>query len=46
LCLGAFRVFGYGAMSGEAIFMIMMGGLNIFIGPLSSVLRSYGCLMM
>jgi branched-chain amino acid transport system permease protein len=31
---GAFPDFGYWTMSGEAIFMIMMGGLNIFIGPL------------
>lgn len=30
---GAFPDFGYWTMSGEAIFMIMMGGLNIFIGP-------------
>ena len=30
---GAFPDFGYWTMSGEAIFMIMLGGLNIFIGP-------------
>ena len=40
---GAFRVFGYGTMPGEAIFMIMMGGLNIFIGPIAgaSLLRLF-----
>lgn len=30
---GAFPDFGYWTMSGEAIFMIMMGGLHVFIGP-------------
>lgn len=30
---GAFPDFGYWTMSGEAIFMIMMGGLHMFIGP-------------
>ncbi len=30
---GAFPDFGYWTMSGEAIFMIMMGGINVFIGP-------------
>ncbi len=30
---GAFPDFGYWTMSGEAIFMIMMGGLYVFIGP-------------
>ncbi len=31
---GAFPDFAYWTMSGEAIFMIMMGGLNLFVGPL------------
>lgn len=31
---GAFPEFSYWTMSGEAIFMIMMGGLNVFLGPL------------
>jgi branched-chain amino acid transport system permease protein len=30
---GAFPEFSYWTMSGEAIFMIMMGGLNVFLGP-------------
>jgi len=30
---GAFPDFGYWTMSGDAIFMIMMGGLHVFIGP-------------
>lgn len=30
---GAFPDFTYWTMSGEAVFMIMMGGLNSFIGP-------------
>ncbi len=30
---GAFPDFSYWTMSGEAVFMIMMGGLNLFIGP-------------
>jgi branched-chain amino acid transport system permease protein len=30
---GAFPDFTYWTMSGEAVFMIMMGGLNAFIGP-------------
>ncbi len=30
---GAFPDFSYWAMSGEAIFMIMMGGIQVFIGP-------------
>lgn len=30
---GAFPEFAYWTMSGEAIFMIMMGGLNVFAGP-------------
>ena len=30
---GAFPEFSYWTMSGEATFMIMMGGLHIFIGP-------------
>lgn len=30
---GAFPEFSYWTMSGEAIFMIMMGGLHVFIGP-------------
>ena len=31
---GAFPEFSYWTMSGEAIFMIMMGGLHIYLGPL------------
>jgi len=31
---GAFPDFSYWTMSGEAIFMIMMGGIQVFIGPL------------
>ena len=31
---GAFPEFTYWTMSGEAVFMIMMGGINIFIGPI------------
>jgi branched-chain amino acid transport system permease protein len=31
---GAFPDFGYWTMSGDAIFMIMMGGLHVFIGPM------------
>lgn len=30
---GAFPEFAYWTMSGEAIFMIMMGGLHVYIGP-------------
>jgi len=30
---GAFPEFSYWTMSGEAVFMIMMGGLHVFIGP-------------
>ena len=30
---GAFPDFGYWTMSGDAIFMIMMGGVHVFIGP-------------
>ena len=30
---GAFPDFGYWTMSGDAIFMIMMGGLHVFTGP-------------
>lgn len=30
---GAFPEFTYWTMSGEAVFMIMMGGINTFIGP-------------
>ncbi len=30
---GAFPEFTYWTMSGEAVFMIMMGGLHVFIGP-------------
>lgn len=30
---GAFPEFAYWTMSGEAIFMIMMGGLHVFAGP-------------
>lgn len=30
---GAFPDFSYWTMSGEAVFMIMMGGVNLFIGP-------------
>ncbi len=30
---GAFPDFSYWTMSGDAIFMIMMGGLHVFIGP-------------
>lgn len=32
---GAFPDFGYWTMSGDAIFMIMMGGLHVFIGPVA-----------
>jgi branched-chain amino acid transport system permease protein len=31
---GAFPDFSYWTMSGEAVFMIMMGGIHVFIGPL------------
>ena len=31
---GAFPDFSYWTMSGEAVFMIMMGGVNVFLGPL------------
>ncbi|MFY9138593.1 branched-chain amino acid ABC transporter permease [Zwartia sp.] len=31
---GAYPEFSYWTMSGEAVFMIMMGGLHTFIGPL------------
>ncbi|WP_026437538.1 branched-chain amino acid ABC transporter permease [Acidovorax sp. JHL-9] len=31
---GAFPEFSYWTMSGEAIFMIMMGGLHMYLGPL------------
>jgi branched-chain amino acid transport system permease protein len=31
---GAYPEFSYWTMSGEAIFMIMMGGVHVFIGPL------------
>jgi branched-chain amino acid transport system permease protein len=31
---GAFPDFSYWTMSGEAVFMIMMGGTHVFIGPL------------
>ena len=31
---GAFPEFTYWTMSGEAVFMIMMGGLHVFIGPI------------
>lgn len=31
---GAFPEFSYWTMSGEAIFMIMMGGLHVYLGPL------------
>jgi branched-chain amino acid transport system permease protein len=30
---GAFPDFSYWTMSGEAVFMIMMGGVNVFLGP-------------
>src|SRR3546814_16248037 len=30
----AYPNFGYWTMSGEVIFMIMLGGLNTFLGPL------------
>lgn len=30
---GAYPEFAYWTMSGEAIFMIMMGGLHVFVGP-------------
>lgn len=30
---GAYPEFSYWTMSGEAVFMIMMGGLHVFIGP-------------
>jgi len=30
---GAYPDFSYWTMSGEAVFMIMMGGLHVFIGP-------------
>ena len=31
---GAYPEFSYWTMSGEAVFMIMMGGVNVFVGPL------------
>ena len=31
---GAFPDFSYWTMSGEAVFMIMMGGIHVFLGPL------------
>lgn len=31
---GAFPSFGYWTTSGEAIFMIMLGGISVFLGPL------------
>jgi branched-chain amino acid transport system permease protein len=31
---GAFPDFSYWTMSGEAVFMIMMGGVNFFLGPI------------
>lgn len=31
---GAYPEFAYWTMSGEAVFMIMMGGLHVFVGPL------------
>lgn len=31
---GAYPNFGFWTTSGEAIFMIMMGGINVFVGPL------------
>ncbi|NBO95397.1 MAG: branched-chain amino acid ABC transporter permease, partial [Betaproteobacteria bacterium] len=31
---GAFPDFAYWSMSGEAVFMIMMGGIHVFLGPL------------
>jgi branched-chain amino acid transport system permease protein len=37
MCLyvsGAYPNFGYWTMSGEAIFIIMLGGLNTFLGPM------------
>jgi branched-chain amino acid transport system permease protein len=30
---GAFPDFSYWTMSGESIFLIMMGGIQVFIGP-------------
>jgi branched-chain amino acid transport system permease protein len=30
---GAYPEFSYWTMSGEAVFMIMMGGINVFMGP-------------
>jgi branched-chain amino acid transport system permease protein len=30
---GAYPEFAYWTMSGEAVFMIMMGGINVFLGP-------------
>ncbi|NBO03329.1 MAG: branched-chain amino acid ABC transporter permease, partial [Betaproteobacteria bacterium] len=30
---GAFPDFAYWSMSGEAVFMIMMGGIHVFLGP-------------
>jgi branched-chain amino acid transport system permease protein len=34
LVSGAFPEFTYWTMSGEAVFMVLMGGVNTFIGPL------------
>lgn len=34
LVSGAFPEFTYWTMSGEAVFMVLMGGINTFIGPL------------
>jgi branched-chain amino acid transport system permease protein len=31
---GAYPEFSYWTMSGEAVFMIMMGGINVFLGPI------------
>jgi branched-chain amino acid transport system permease protein len=33
LVSGAFPDFTYWTMSGEAVFMVLMGGVNTFIGP-------------
>jgi branched-chain amino acid transport system permease protein len=35
---GAYPNFGYWTMSGEAIFVIMLGGLNTFLGPVVGAL--------
>lgn len=35
---GAYPNFTYWTMSGEAIFMIMMGGIHIYLGPLAGAL--------